>query len=97
MGLYVFKRGSIWGATIISFVWTYVSSVIFGSPLMSLMEAPSILLPNYKFADIISGGDVYGINAGVAFTLVLVVAIFVLLLTKAKKSELSQFEIEYFN
>lgn len=97
LGLYVFKRGSIWGATIISFVWTYVSSVIFGSPLMSLMEAPSILLPNYKFADIISGGDVYGINAGVAFTLVLVVAIFVLLLTKTKKSELSQFEIEYFN
>ncbi len=97
LGLYVFKRGSIWGATIISFVWTYVSSIVFGSPLISLTEAPSILSPNFKFADIISGGELYGINAGFAFTLILIVSILVLLLTKTKKSEVSQFEIEYFN
>ena len=96
LGLYVFKRGSIWGATVISFAWAYISSVVFGSPLASLRETPSILSPVYNYADVISGGD-YGINAGLSLTLVLVSAILILLLTKTKKSEISQFEIEYFS
>lgn len=96
LGLYVLKRGNIWGSTIIGFVWTYVGSVVFGSPLISLNETPSILNPVYKFADIISGGEIYGFNAGLAFTIVLVISIAILLLTKTKKSEVSEFEVEYF-
>lgn len=96
MGLYVFKRGSIWGAIVLNFVWSYVSCVIFGSPVFGLGAVPSILSPVYNYADIISGGEGVGFEAGLAFTLILVISIAVLLLFKTKKREISEFEIEYF-
>ncbi len=92
MGLYVFKRGSIWGSTMINFAWTYISCVIFGSPALS---CPSILEPSFKHLDFISGGK-FGFDSGLAFTLVLVIAIAIILLTKTKKGEISEFEIDYF-
>ena len=96
MGLYVFKRGSIWGAIVLNFVWSYVGCVIFGSPVLGMGTVPSILAPKYNYANVISGGNVAGFEAGLAFTLVLVVAIAILLLFKTKKREISGFEIEYF-
>ena len=96
MGLYVFKRGSIWGAIVLNFVWSYVSCVIFGSPILALGSTPSILSPVYNYADVISGGEIAGFEACLAFTLILVIGIAVLFLFKTKKREISDFDVEYF-
>ena len=96
MGVYVFKRGSIWGATFINFVWTYVTTAIFGSFLPIVGTTPSILTTVFIRADFVSGGKLYGFFAGLAFTLIVVLALSILLLTKTKKKELSDFTIDYF-
>ena len=95
MGLYVFKRGSIWGATLLNFVWTYASTVIFGSFLPNVGVTPSLLAPVFLRADFVSGGEL-GFFAGLSFTLMLLVSITVLLLTKTKKTEISSFTIDFF-
>lgn len=97
MGVYVFKRGSIWGATFINFVWTYVTTAIFGSFLPITGETPSILKTVFLRADYVSGGEIFGFLGGLSFTLIIVLALSVLLLTKTKKKEISSFTIDYFN
>ncbi len=96
MGVYVFKHGSIWGATLINFVWTFSSAVVFGSYLPIVGEAPSILKPVFLRMDFISGGEFFGFFAGLSFTLVILLATAILLLTKTKKKEISSFTIDYF-
>ncbi|MBQ3040758.1 MAG: CPBP family intramembrane metalloprotease [Clostridia bacterium] len=97
MGVYVFKRGSIWGATFINFVWTYVTTAIFGSFLPIAGTTPSILTTVFLRADYVSGGELFGFFGGLALTLIIVLATCVLLLTKTKKKEISSFTIDYFN
>ena len=96
MGVYVFKRGSIWGASIINFVWTYATAVIFGSHVPGINNAPSLLTAVFVRLDSISGGELYGFFGGLSFTLILVISISLLLLTKTKKTEISEFTIDYF-
>lgn len=96
MGTYVFKRGSIWGASFIGFVWKYLSAIIFGSTIPGVRQAPSILKPVFVRLDAISGGELFGFFAGLSMTLVLVIAISILLLTNTKRKEISDFTIDYF-
>jgi len=86
-GAYVFKRGSIVGASALLAGWSFTELSVFGptsgtSPIF-LTEATGSLYIN---------GSYGGVGGGLLATLVLTVALFVLLLTPQKKSQTSDFE-----
>lgn len=92
MGIYVFKRGNIWGACAIHSFWNFAQGNIFGSYVSGNPIAPSVFLMEYDPARVYANGGQFGLEGGVSATIVLVVAIGVSLLMKTKKSEISALE-----
>lgn len=86
-GVYVFKRGSIIGVSAILSGWSFTQMSIFSSNA----DTSPIILTNITGSAFINGGS-SGVGGGLFGTLVLVVAIFLLLLTPQKKSQISDFE-----
>ena len=97
LGIFVFKRGSIWGASAIKLAWCLISGVILGSPVFSYYPIISVLMPKYNVSEILIGSSTSGFEGGLLMTVILAVAISILLLLKTKKSEQSAVKIEYFN
>lgn len=86
-GVYVFKRGSIIGASAILAGWNFMQLSVFApnsdtSPLVLAKATGSAYI----------NGSYGGVGGGLFATLVLVVAIFLLLLTPQKRSSVSDFE-----
>ncbi len=97
LGVFVFKRGSIWGAVAIRFVWSFVGASILGTPVFGAIPVISVLLPEYNPPEILSGTSSSGFEGGLIMTAILAVAILLVLLLKTKKGEESSVKIEYFN
>lgn len=92
-GIYVLKRGNIWGACAIHSMWNFVQGNIYGSSVSGMSSMPSIFIctPNPTM-DSASGGA-FGIEGGFATTIIVLVAIGILLLVPPKKSELPDYEL----
>ena len=97
LGIFVFKRGSIWGAAAIRFVWSFIGCSILGTPVFGSYPMISLLAPKYNEPAILSGSTSAGFEAGLLMTALLIVSIALTLLLKTKKSEESAVKIEYFN
>lgn len=88
-GVYVFKRGSIIGVSALLTGWSFTELSIFGA---SKGSSP-LLLAECIGTPYVNGGA-GGVGGGLCATLVLVVAVFVLLLTPQKHSQVSDFDTE---
>lgn len=97
LGIFVFKRGSIWGAFAIRFVWSFVGVSILGTTVFSSYPLISVLVPTFNPPEILSGSVSYGFGGGLIMTAILALAIIITLLLNTKKSEQSAVKIEYFN
>lgn len=86
-GVYVFKRGSIIGSSAILSGWSFTQLSIFSSNT----DTSPLIFANATGSAYVNGG-VGGVGGGLFGTLVLAVAIFILLLTPQKKSQVSDFE-----
>ena len=72
MGFYILKRGDIWGAGAIHTAWNFSQGNLFGISVSGMEPMPSLL--NFASTDssnLISGGA-FGIEGGLAATIVLV-------------------------
>ena len=87
LGVYMFKRGSIIGTAAILAGWSFLNSSIFGVS----ENGSSLFLTATLGNEYVNGGN-SGVGGGLCATLVLAIAIILLLLTKQKKSEVSDFE-----
>lgn len=92
-GIYVLKRGDLWGACAIHSMWNFAQGNIFGSSVSGMGQMPSIFRvvsnPNMTAAN----GGAFGIEGGFACTIVVLVAIGIILLIPPKKSELPDYEL----
>ena len=95
LGIFVFKRGSIWGSFAIKLVWGFGSACILGAPAYYL-TMPSLFKTTYNNVQIVSGSDVYGFESGIVLTVMLIALVGISLLLKTKKSEESEINIDYF-
>lgn len=95
LGAYVFKRGSIVGATAIHAAWNFVQGNIFGVSVSGMNVMPSVIkvTPINNLA-LLSGGT-YGIEGGLCATVIIIIATVLLLLTKTKNTEISDFEVNF--
>jgi len=92
MGVYVFKRGNIWGACAIHSFWNFAQGNIFGSPVSGTATTPSVFIMEFDMSRQLANGGAFGLEGGVAATIVLIIALGICLLLKTKKSELSVLE-----
>jgi membrane protease YdiL (CAAX protease family) len=91
-GVYILKRGSIWGAAAIHSVWNFVQGNIYGLPVSGAGKLESVFVfePVQKgLAPLVNGGA-FGPEGGLAVTIVLAVGIIVLLLMRTKPEEVAE-------
>ncbi len=85
---YILKRGSLWGACAIHSIWNFTQGNFYGINVSGTSAGDSIFTSSVtESGKLINGGD-FGLEGGLAVTVVLVLSIVVVLLTKTKKTEL---------
>ncbi len=89
LAIYVFKRGDLWGACAIHTMWNFAQGNIFGANVSGVKLLPSIFRTEATADRVIANGGSYGLEGGVAVTIVLLVAIGIALVMKTKETELS--------
>lgn len=85
------KRGSIWAAAAIHSAWNFVQGCVFGIPVSGMPTTPSFLqttLTTGKAAELWNGGS-FGLEGGLAVTIVLTAFCILGLLLPAKKTEIA--------
>ena len=88
--VYILKRGNIWGACGIHSLWNFVQGNFFGIKVSGLDGMDTVLqMTSVENKAMINGGD-FGLEGGIAVTIVLAVSIAAVLLTKTKQDELSE-------
>lgn len=97
LGIWVFKRGSIWGAAVIRFVWSFVGCAILGTNVFGSYPIISLLRASFNPPMSLSTSGHFGFGGELFMTVLLIISILLVLLTKTKKSEQSFVKIEYFN
>ena len=93
-GVYTLKRGNIWGAAAIHAAWNFMQGNVFGIPVSG--SNTSISLFNVSLNELrhqVNGGS-FGLEGGLAVTIVLLIAIGLVFPLKAKKSELASVHTE---
>lgn len=91
-GIYILKRGDIFGACAIHTMWNFTQGNIFGSSVSGLSKMPSILTTVSNPEMTSANGGAFGLEGGFSATIVILVAIGILLLVKPKQSELPEYE-----
>ncbi len=87
-GVYMLKRGSIWGIGAIHSIWNFVQSNLFGFNVSGNPKYETVFnSQSADFGTILSGGD-FGLEGGLGATIVLLAVILLALLMPAKKSEI---------
>jgi membrane protease YdiL (CAAX protease family) len=82
--VYLLKRGDIWGAAAIHSLWNFAQGNIYGISVSGMEKMESVLnFTPVAGGELISGGD-YGIEGGLAATIVLAIALIVALLLKSR-------------
>lgn len=89
MAIYVFKRGDLWGACAIHTMWNFAQGNIFGASVSGMKLLPSIFRTESTADRVVANGGAFGLEGGVAVTIVLLVAIGIALVIKTKETELS--------
>lgn len=92
-GIYVLKRGNIWGACAIHTMWNFTQGNIFGSSVSGMPAMPSIFICTSNPTMDAASGGVFGIEGGFATTIVILVAIGILMLIPPNKKELPLYEL----
>lgn len=88
--LYTLRRGSIWGIAAVHTVWNFAQGNVFGISVSGMNATPSLLAATGGEGDLshlIHGGS-FGLEGGLAVTIILIAGIGVLYLADTKKSEL---------
>ena len=96
-GVYVFKRGNIWGACAIHTMWNFAQGNIFGVNVSGMDAMPSIFvsLQSDKPGMVILNGGAFGLEGSIICTAIMVGAIALALLLPTKKTEISATEEGY--
>jgi len=82
--IYVLKTNSIWGACALHSIWNFTQGNIFGIKVSGIDVQHSVLsFSSTKSNTIINGGS-FGLEGGLAVTIVLIVSIILLLLIKTR-------------
>lgn len=87
LGIYVFKRGDIWGACGILAMWNFVGGCVFGTQSSTLSKIPSIFILEQNENMTLANGGVNGIEGGICTTVILLIAFGLIFLLKTKKGE----------
>ena len=82
MAVYMLKRGSIWGAAAIHSAWNFTQGNIFGISVSGTAQQPSIFLFESTTDGVLINGGAFGLEAGLAASIVLIIAIVIVLLLK---------------
>ena len=94
-GVYMLKRGSIWGIGAIHSIWNFAQSNIFGFSVSGNPKFDTVFSSqNANFGTILSGGD-FGLEGGLGATVVMLIAILLALLMPTKESELCRNDIPH--
>lgn len=87
--VYMLKRGNIWGVCAIHSLWNFVQGNLYGISVSGMSKSESIMeMSSVASKSLVNGGD-FGLEGGIAVTIVLVLAIVVMLFTKTKQTELA--------
>ena len=96
LGIYVFKRGNLWGACAIHTAWNFALGNIFGISVSGMNILPSVFIAeNNSSLNIITGGA-FGIEGSICTTLVILIFITLALIMKPNPNEQSEVTVEYF-
>ena len=87
LGIYVFKRGDIWGAFGILAMWNFVGGCVFGTESGTMSKIPSIFILEQNENMTLANGGVNGIEGGICTTIILLIAFGLIFLLKTKKGE----------
>ena len=87
LGIYVFKRGDIWGAFSILGMWNFVGGCIFGGQVNGLDKVPSLFTLELDTTKTLANGGNVGIEGGLCTTVVLLMAFALIFTLKTKKGE----------
>ncbi len=83
--LYFIKRGNIWGVGALHSIWNLAQGNVYGIRVSGLQTSCSVLDSEMVLGrELINGGD-FGLEGGLAVTLVLVVGSLLLLMTKQQR------------
>jgi membrane protease YdiL (CAAX protease family) len=88
-GIYMLKRGNIWGAAAAHSLWNFAQGNIFGSQVSGAATLPSVFessqasLTEIPWANWINGG-IFGLEGGLCVTVVMVAATVIVLLLPSK-------------
>lgn len=85
--LYAVKSGNLWGACAAHSMWNFAQGCIFGVNVSGMNCGDSLLTSSQVGASSLINGGAFGIEGGLACTIVHIIAIAVLLLMKGKNSK----------
>lgn len=92
-GVYMLKRGNIWGACAIHSLWNFVQGNFYGISVSGMGDLDTVMkMTSVEGKELINGGS-FGLEGGLAVTIVLVIGIVVMLLTKTKTTEVVEDEV----
>ena len=76
--LYMLRTGSIWGACAFHSIWNFVQGNFYGLPVSGISAGDTVFSFGFKGSALVNGGD-FGLEAGIAATIVLSIWIVCLL------------------
>ena len=82
--VYFIKRGSVWGIGAIHSMWNFAQGNVFGIKVSGMGLSESLLTSNSTATGTLVNGGAFGLEGGIAVTIVLIVAIVLISLTKGK-------------
>lgn len=87
-GVYILKRGNIWGVCAIHSLWNFVQGNFYGISVSGAYDLDSVVkFSNVPSKDLFNGGQ-FGLEASIPVSVVLVIAIIATALTKTNANEL---------
>ena len=94
MGLYILKRGNIWGICAIHSVWNFIQGNVMGLSVSGMDKSSSVFMFEIKEGyNLVTGGD-FGPEGGIIVTLVLLIAVGLVKSLKTNKHEISDIIFE---
>ncbi len=86
---YMYKRGNIWGVCAIHSLWNFVQGNFYGINVSGMSNNDSVMHMNCVEARSLINGGKFGLEGGLAVTVVLTAAIVIVLFTKTKECEIA--------
>ncbi len=87
---YTLRRGSIWGIGAIHAVWNFAQGNLFGISVSGIAGNPSLLTAAASTDGSFMHGGAFGMEGGLAVTVVMVMGCGVMLMVRTKKGEIAE-------